>query len=124
MLPIAHLLIPQEFAEYLQERLDGKYKAYVEQNRDISARKCRGILQTLFEKIEQGLTNGQYTRWDDMIKLQATVTLSSSSRPGGSQAFSEAVKHLEATYAAIPEGEKGPYGETALVQFMAEKVLY
>ena len=93
-----------QFFQRLNKSLEQYYQEYVAKNQTSSEEKCLALLSNLYREIEKQVEGGNFTC------------------PGGHGLYRDLVFQLEKDYGSIPESEKGPCGQLALLKFRTEKV--
>jgi len=93
-----------QFFQKLNKSLEQYYQEYVAKNHASSEDKCFALLSNLYEEIEKQVEGGNFTC------------------PGGHGQYRDLVFQLEKDYGSIPDSEKGPCGQLALLKFRTEKI--
>jgi len=93
-----------QFFQKLNKSLEEFYQDYVAKNHTASEDKCLTILSSMYKGIEKQVEGGEFTR------------------PGGHALYRDLIFQLEKEYGSIPDSEKGPCGQLALLKFRTEKI--
>ena len=92
--------------EEMTEELAKIFEAIAQKNLSVSTEVCTKLLVGFYAPIDSRLGMGEFTQ------------------AGGYQMYKEEVEMMEREYTKVPDSQKGPSGETALLTFHKEKVNY
>ena len=90
--------------EEMTEELAKIFEAIAQKNLSVSTEVCTKLLEAFYAQIDLRLGMGEFTQ------------------AGGYQMYKEEVEMMEKEYTKLPNSQKGPSGETALLTFHKEKV--